>query len=262
MLKKISKSLIFMIATQTLGLAIANQAWAGPTPNEVYLKVINGRINRVLRDSVEAQTFLREDLAEASKVLDKASIEWTDAPMSIPLVTESKVFLSKSISLDVSSIVTVLFHIKRQIDVSTLPLPLLRINLFAKKFSPELLAEGRSCELSLYPFPREILAHQSQELLKKLLTLVHSRRYRYASDWATKVIWIERTFETDAECGGDNRNILQLKAVFMDINTKKTETLAYTKTTSCGLKEIDLEKSLLKLLKKIKSNLSVCNFAH
>jgi hypothetical protein len=239
--------------------------------SEVLLKKLNQRIEKVLSESVEAQVFVEEDLTGAIQTLDRAAIKWENSFSQYPYLFSDSgkktVSLSQFTSFNttyeeqVVLVTEILFNIKRQLDGSTLSVPKTRIQLFAQKFSPRLLNEVDDCSLSLSPLPSLLTRAQRDEFNSELVSLLEPRGYAYESTWGSNVVWVEAKEHTDAECHGNNRNILDLKLTLVSLQKQKSEELISVTGTSCGFDYSHKDQAMKNLIKKMKRNLPKCNRA-
>lgn len=256
------------------GLGVLNKTAIATTDHvytEVVLKKIAQRIEKMLSESLEAQVFIEEDLNQAVKVIKNAQIKWQNSYSQFPTIFQNganrSLRLSKYLSMKSTSneqiIITleILFHIKRQLEGSTLQIPKVRIKLFAQKFSPILLSETDSCSTSTFPLPSSLPLAQRDEFQLELISLLESRGHSYDSTWGTNIIWIDAKERTDGECNGNNRNIFELSMKLINIKEQTGEIIAQAVGTSCGYSESHKEQALKKLIKEIKSALPKCNSA-
>lgn len=255
--------LIFYTIALTMGLKDAKARMIDE--KEIFLKSVSSRISTLLRENNEAQTFLGEDLSEALNVFDTANIEWSDSAGSWPLLiseeTKRKIFLTKYFSIintaeeTISSTLTLLFQIQRQLDASLMPVPSLRVKLFSKKFSPILFGEGRSCSVSLYPITIPLNTTQREKFVSKLLSLLDKKGYGYSSKSPAHVLWINSKLSSDH----NGKNALDIKLKFLEVSSRQSQELAQAKTFSSGYKFNDLDSALNKLVRDLTTNLPECN---
>lgn len=186
-----------------------NSNWAGTLPKEIFIKEMSGRMEALLKHSSEAQHFIGEDFWEAFDTISTASIKWTDSLSPVPLLFETEgrflIYLSQHYSFmaspeeQVKLVLEILLHVQRQLEGSLLPLPELRVNLFAKKFSPELLGAENDCRFSPYPIHFSLTPSQREKFHRKLLSLMKAKGFEYSSKQGAKVVWLESASMTDAE---------------------------------------------------------------
>jgi hypothetical protein len=235
---------------------------------EAYLKKLNDRIQLVLRNSNEANIFLGEDLLEASKILDSASIKWINNYSALPYLNSTdrgpEITLSANSSFSATDeqkvvlIMEILFQVKRQHEGSLLLVPKTRILLFARKFHPEIMAENDPCGLSVFPLQIKAYQFGREEFLSRLLSYLPENHYNYASKKANWVLWIEGKESTDGGCGGSNRNIMKAAAYLFNVKEKQIITLGEVTTKSCSRDTDHIDLALRRLNRKIKNNIPNC----
>lgn len=257
------KSLIITVAC-TLSLSVFA---ATDTNKEALLKGLNTRLQTLLRSSIEAQVFLDEDLTESVKLLSSSKINWVDSLSEYPFVITSQnggeITLSKHLGFKgspeakTSLLVTMLFNIKRQLEVGTLPLPNFRIKIFSRKFSSYIFDRTDSCDISVFQLNR---VHSSikTEILTKTISKTQEKGFTYHSSRPAWILMITGKETTDTGCGGDNRNIYRLSAELLNMRTSETKSLPSSEGTSCGFSENHYKKAAKEFIKTINNQLPKC----
>ncbi len=267
MFKKIVKLLI-LIVVHTTSQFMASNSWAATSEKEILLKETNVRILYLLRNSNEAAAFLREDLTDVLKTLENAKIQWSENIDEKPFLIHEEgvntIYLSKHFSFvgpyenTLSTVLNILFSLKRQLEMSRMPHPTLRIELFAKKFSPILFSEESSCGLSLYPLSFPLKSTQREKLYKQLLSLLSKKGIGFSSKWADLIMWIDLKRSSDLGCWGNNRNIIELTVNSINVHNQKKNTHTIVKQTACGYDTPNMDVAINKALKNLKHNFPAC----
>lgn len=239
--------------------------------SEVALKKISQRIQKTLVESLEAQVFLEEDLSRAIQVLEKAQIKWVNSFSQYPILSAESVNrtigMSKYLSMKGPSteqvIITleILFHIKRQLEGSTLFIPNARIKLFSQKFAPRLFEVSNPCSISIYPLPPTLSPTQRDEFNSQLISLLEARGHSYDSTWNTSTLWLSTKERTDGGCNGKNRNIFETSIRLINLEEQTGIDIAEGTGTSCGYSTEHKDESLKKLIKSLKTALPKCTIA-
>lgn len=246
-------------------MIVANNARAHVS--EVFVKKMNDRIQALLKSSLEAQVFLGEDLLAASDLLDSAEIVWTEDLSQYPFLNGQQIYLSEAFSFQASNpekivlVMEILFHLKRQLEASQLPLPEVRIHLFAQKFSPILLGEKGSCTFSLYPLQIPLTSSQRENVTKNVLSLISSSEFEYDSKWAEWILVIKGKERTDGGCHGNNRNIMEVQVELFNMRELASTVIAKVRTESCGYETKHRDEMTKKLSKEIKKHMPKCHNA-
>lgn len=261
-MKIISSFLIFIILMPLSGASTDLKL------KETILLSINERILSVLKSSTEANIFLGEDLLEASEFLSSAKIKWLKTYSEAPYIYEMQpngiIGLNSDYSFKTTEenkvilLVEILFHLKRQIEGSLLPLPHLRIELFAKKFATVILSEKNFCSFALRPIEFSIESYLKNSFLDDLTRIIRKKNYYYDSKWANWVLWIEGESLTDSACAGFSRKTFKSSALLINWQTMEVYPLGESEASSCSGLGIAQKKSLNKLIHKVKKHIPTC----
>lgn len=250
-------------------LSHGQRCWAGISPKEIYLKEINSRIGALIKRSNEAAIFINEDLEAAIATLENAHFEWVESQSETPiLMTEDEVkviYLSSEISFlgtpenRISGVLKILFHLKRQMDGSTQPIPTFRIDIFSRKYSPMLLTTDSLCRVSLYSLPKSLPSWQREAFLTEFLSLLNVSGFSYSSKGSDRIVWIELKEYSDAGCFGNNQNIVEMSANILDVASLTKLMLAKASEKKCGFKQPNLKHVFKKIFKQLTHDFPECH---
>jgi hypothetical protein len=237
------------------------------TAEEVFLKKLNQRLSLLLRESYEASVFLEEDLTKASEFLARAKIIWlptytTGAKLIFESNTHS-IGLSEHYSFKaaptdrVEILLDFLFQLKRQLEGSSLPLPQMRIKLFAQKFHRQIFHDA-GCSLSLFPLPLAFPKDLRDGFVANLLKATKDKDYQYDSKWSRFVLMVEIGQTFSSSCFGMSRSRLTLSARLLDWKNLTYHSVSEVIDSSCDGVMVVREKLLKQFLKKINQMMPTC----
>ncbi len=261
------KLIFFFIITNIQFVILSTHAKADTNLNkEMFLKTTNDKILRFLKDSNEARIYLDDDLIPASEILQKSTLRWKNTVSEIPVLypTENgyELWLSQFYSFksttenQLSTVLSILYHIQRQLNLSIAPLPQARMRIFSKKFSGWILKGTESCTFSPLSFKKEFI--EVSELKDVVSEILKKKKFSRNSQ-SEYGLWIGTSLKSDAGCNGNNRNILNIEIKLIHISSLETLYSSSESYTSCKPITAIPKELIQKVSKKIKKDLADCN---